>query len=419
MASESEIKTKIMSRGLSGLVNVGNTCYMNSGLQCLSACNMFLSYFLKKSFINDLKDNLIENYKKEQSKDPKYREIKINYTMSITYNYYKLLSAMWFKNREIVPESFKKFLGYHCKTFRGTKQQDSQEFINTLLDLIHEETKRKVNIKIRQAQISEEVCNYIGLRRSLVDKNNNATTDEERIEAERELNIFLENNQDNEIYYNSLIYWTKYMSNNYSIVTQLFTGLYSSIVTCLECKTKSASFEPFNILQLPIPEKEKATLKECLDDYTKTEKLDDDNKFHCSKCSKKVDSEKRLTLWNTPAYLIIQLKRFRSDVRSRHKVNTYIDYPLKDLSLEDNFNEQRKRNYKYDLIGIVRHMGSLDGGHYVAYTKNPINNLWYYFDDSKVRGLVEVDDFSEIEKIIQTKEAYILFYKKQNNIEDK
>jgi ubiquitin carboxyl-terminal hydrolase 8 len=204
--------------------------------------------------------------------------------------------------------------------------------------------------------------------------------------------------------------------NNYSIITQLFTGLYSSTVTCLECNNKSVSFEPFNILQLPIPEKDKSTLNECLDEYTKPEKLDDDNKFYCSKCNKKVNSEKHLTLWNTPEYLIFQFKRFRSGFGMGHKVDTYIDYPIKDLSLKNNFNKIRNKDYKYDLIGIVRHMGSLNGGHYVAYTKNPMNNLWYYYNDSNVRGLVEIEDYSEIENIIKNKEAYILFYKKQNNI---
>ena len=47
-------------RGLSGLSNIGNTCYMNSALQCLSASNLFVSFLIKKRFVSDLKQNIID-----------------------------------------------------------------------------------------------------------------------------------------------------------------------------------------------------------------------------------------------------------------------------------------------------------------------------------------------------------------------
>ena len=54
------MESKINVRGLSGLNNIGNTCYMNSALQCISSSDIFVSYIIKKKFVRDLKDNIIQ-----------------------------------------------------------------------------------------------------------------------------------------------------------------------------------------------------------------------------------------------------------------------------------------------------------------------------------------------------------------------
>lgn len=59
----------------------------------------------------------------------------------------------------------------------------------------------------------------------------------------------------------------------------------------------------------------------------------------------------------------------------------------------------------YDLYAVSNHYGSLNGGHYTAYAKNPINKKWYEFDDSDVTKL----DSSKI----PTKASYVLFYRKR------
>jgi ubiquitin C-terminal hydrolase len=41
---------------------------------------------------------------------------------------------------------------------------------------------------------------------------------------------------------------------------------------------------------------------------------------------------------------------------------------------------------EYDLVGVVNHMGSLNGGHYVADARNRDSGQWNNFNDSHVRS---------------------------------
>lgn len=43
------------------------------------------------------------------------------------------------------------------------------------------------------------------------------------------------------------------------------------------------------------------------------------------------------------------------------------------------------------------------GGHYVAYCRNDLNQMWYEFDDQSVTEVSE--------SCVQNAEAYVLFYK--------
>lgn len=118
---------------------------------------------------------------------------------------------------------------------------------------------------------------------------------------------------------------------------------------------------------------------------------------------------KKMEIYNAPDYLIVHLKRFSHSrgMWGGRKVNDLITFPLDNLDMSTYILKNCTENKKivYDLYAVSNHFGSLDGGHYTAFCKNPILGKWYNFDDSDVSGLSPSE--------VNTKAAYVLFYKKR------
>ena len=184
--------------------------------------------------------------------------------------------------------------------------------------------------------------------------------------------------------------------------------MFLSKVTCSECLSITTSFEPFTILSVQTKEDGDTSLDESLNNFTKEETLTGDNKFHCAECNKKVDATKKMYIWEPPNTLIIQLKRFKNDSwRTTTKTLSKVVFPIENLDIKKYLSDLHPVNKtQYDLCAISEHRGACNSGHYVAYSKNGINNLWYEYDDDDI---IHVPN-DELAKELITKNAYILFY---------
>uniref|UniRef100_A0A9J8DFK1 Ubiquitin carboxyl-terminal hydrolase n=1 Tax=Cyprinus carpio carpio TaxID=630221 RepID=A0A9J8DFK1_CYPCA len=153
-------------------------------------------------------------------------------------------------------------------------------------------------------------------------------------------------------------------------------------------------------------------LQECLELFTTVETLEEENPWYCPTCKKHQLATKKLDLWSLPEVLIIHLKRFSYTKYSREKLDTIVEFPLRDLDFSGFLLKKTVNSTeppcRYDLIAVSNHYGGLRDGHYTSYARNKDNGQWYYFDDSKVT-------YAREEQIV-TSAAYLLFYQRQDKI---
>lgn len=394
-------------RGTCGLVNLGNTCFLNSGLQCLNAILPFSGYFIRGKHVRQLKKNIL-------SKDGKSvfdNECEIALYNTVTYHMGIFFKAMWEYNSRIEPRSLKRVIGMKNEMFRGFAQHDAQEALNFILDSIHEDTKR-TSMSFKFPDVEKGVVKLINIRDKCSSLVRNPNVSDEEKEKVVEYYKEYRRTHDNDVtILKAYTFWKKYLSKNYSIITDLFTGLFYSRIICDECNTVSSTFEPFTMLSIETKEFGEVTLEECLETFSKEELLNGHNKYNCDVCKKGTTAKKQYFIWEPPSVLIIHLKRFKNehihgDRYIQKKTNSLVKFPLSGLKLDKNYSEIHKKDFVYDLRGVSEHMGSCFGGHYIAHCKNYINNKWYEFDDSTVRYVPDAD----IEGELISKNAYMLFY---------
>uniref|UniRef100_A0A7N6ASK1 Ubiquitin carboxyl-terminal hydrolase n=1 Tax=Anabas testudineus TaxID=64144 RepID=A0A7N6ASK1_ANATE len=153
-------------------------------------------------------------------------------------------------------------------------------------------------------------------------------------------------------------------------------------------------------------------LQECIELFTTVETLEEENPWYCPVCKKHQLATKKLDLWSLPEVLIIHLKRFSYTKFTREKLDSIVEFPLRDLDfsgclLRKNRSREEPPS-RYDLIAVSNHYGGLRDGHYTSYARNKDNGQWYYFDDSKVT-------YASEDQIV-TNAAYVLFYHRQDKL---
>ncbi|KAM3127810.1 hypothetical protein pb186bvf_020089 [Paramecium bursaria] len=187
-------------KGLVGLQNLGNTCFMNAAIQCLQNTYELTQFMILNQFVNDL-----------NTTNPLGTQGKI------ATAYSQLLKQMYYgTNQTVSPSQLKNIIGRFAQQFVGYGQQDSQELLSFLLDGLHEDLNK---VKNKPIIMTIEITNE---------------TDEEA----------------------SFKFWSNHLLRNRSIIVDLMAGQYKSTLVCPKCKRISKTFDPFLSLSLPIPHKQ-------------------------------------------------------------------------------------------------------------------------------------------------------------------
>lgn len=187
--------------GYTGLDNIGNTCFMNAVIQCLSNTEELRDFFLDNNF-NDCIN----------------RQNPFGSNGHVAIGFYQIVVHLWSgKHQSFSPEKFKDFISTKMNKFSDNAQEDSVEFMEVFLDLLHEDLNR-------------------------VDRSKKIVVDP-LSKPEDEMN-------DDEL---SNAMWSRHLKYNDSLIVDLFHGQLKSHLSCTVCKKSSITLDPFLFLPVPLP----------------------------------------------------------------------------------------------------------------------------------------------------------------------
>lgn len=199
--SEEEEEKKVCLPGFTGLVNLGNTCFMNSVIQSLSNTRELRDYFHDRAFETELNCN-----------NP------LGTGGRLAVGFAVLLRALWKgTHHAFQPSKLKAIVASKASQFTGYAQHDAQEFMAFLLDGLHEDLNR-----IQNKPYTETV---------------DSDGRQDEVVAEEA--------------------WQRHKMRNDSFIVDLFQGQYKSKLVCPMCSKVSITFDPFLYLPVPLPQKQK------------------------------------------------------------------------------------------------------------------------------------------------------------------
>ena len=342
--------TRYHKKGYTGLVNLGNTCFLNASLQVLNHTYELNEFLLSKKYMKNLKLSEPDS--------------------TILNEWTELQNIMWSNNGTVSPNKFVYHVHQLAKQkkrelFTGYAQNDMPEFLLFIIECMHNSISRSINMRILgniENQMDKMATECYGMLQKIYTK-------------------------------------------EYSEVMDMFYGIYVSEIASIDgLKIHTIKPENFFMLDLQIPSST-STLYDCLDAFTQVEILEEGNSWFNEKTGKKENIRKRITFWNFPKILVITLKRFSPC--GTKKITNNIPFPINDLDLSKYVSGYNRNQYKYDLYGVCNHVGGVQGGHYTSFVKNALNE-WVHYNDTNV------DVIKDVSSVITPMAYCLFYRKKNN-----
>ncbi|KAF8024204.1 hypothetical protein BT93_F1411 [Corymbia citriodora subsp. variegata] len=229
-----------------GLRNLGNSCYLNSVLQCLTYTPP-LANFCLKNLHSSLCDSSADV---ERKRDCPFCILEKRIVRSLRLDL-----------PQDSPLKIQSCLRLYAEHFRCGRQEDAHEFLRYVIDACHNTCLRLKKLRQQQQQQQQQ-------QRNGIDPPNCGDT----------------------------------------IVKEIFGGALQSQVKCLSCGVESNKVD--DIMDISLDVLQSSSIKEALHKFFQPEVLDGNNKYKCENCKKLVVARKQMSVFQAPNVLVIQFKRF-------------------------------------------------------------------------------------------------------------
>lgn len=339
--------------GLRGLINLGNTCFMNCIVQALTHTPLLRDYFLADRHMCQMAEDPQQCLVCEMAR--LFQEFYSG--LSTPHTPYRLLHLVW----------------THARHLAGYEQQDAHEFLIATLDVLHQHCKGSIGLSSTNSPHCNCIIDQIftgGLQSDVTcQKCNNVST---TIDP----------------------FWD--ISLDLGPPDQISAGGSQSLSAKLE---------------------EPTSLTTCLKRFTRPEHLGSSAKIRCSKCLSYQESTKQLTMKKLPLVACFHLKRFEHSTGYHKKISTFVSFPEElDMTpfMSVTHRSSSSGNHvessglssenKYSLYSVVNHRGTADSGHYTCFIRQHKDH-WFRCEDNLITKAT-LDD-------VLNSEGYLLFYHKQ------
>ncbi|GAA5861925.1 hypothetical protein JCM3774_001352 [Rhodotorula dairenensis] len=365
---------------VTGLINVGNSCYLASVVQALLATQPLARFFLDDDYLREV------NTTNRLGSGGQLAEAFANLSKVAASGEYRSLSPAYLKDA----------LAEWAPQYAEAIQQDAHECLLSLLDGLHED----LNLVLRPPRPVRPMPAREAALQQLP----------EVVAAD--------------------LVWKEYRDQHDSVIVDFFHGQIRNRMECLRCHTTSSTFHALQTLSLALPPprakvRHTPTLQDCLADHLQEEILRGENAWRCPTCQSPQVASKRVSIARLPQFLVIHLQRFAYDAP---KLSTSISFPLAGLELGGllpplalaspspyALHAPHEPGTSYELYAAVCHHGQDGSGHYTALVH--VHHLgegtadgWCEVDDEEVTVL-STPDALDAALLRAEQTAYLLFYR--------